>query len=253
MNKKFKIYRHSALGGFLCMLMFMMISPLSLISQEERKINREGSSFFGDKDYNNAELKYKKAFEMNPEKYDLVNNMANSQYRGGKFEESAMTYENFLKMTGDRKEKADAFYNIGNSYLQGADYEKSIEAYRNALRMDPTHDESRYNMSVATKIQEQQQSGQDQQEQQDDGDGEGEGEDKKKNDQKEDEGSQDGDDDKEEENEDQQKKPEPKENEMTREEMERFLESLQQQEKEVQEKVNKEKFEAQQRVVEKEW
>jgi len=253
MNKKLKIGRHSAVVSFLCLLMFMMISPLSLISQEERKVIREGNTFFNDKDFNNAELKYKKAFDMTPENYALVNNMANSQYRGGKFEESAMTYENFLKMTGDRKEKADAFYNIGNSYLQGADYEKSIEAYRNSLRMDPMHDESRYNMSVATKIQEQQQSGEEQQEQQGDGDSEGDGENKDKNDKKEDDGSQDGDKDKEEENEDQQKKAEPKENEMTREEMERFLESLQQQEKEVQEKVNKEKFEAQQRVVEKEW
>ncbi len=48
---------------------------------------------------------------------------------------------------------------MGNSYLQSAEYDKSIEAYKNAIKLNPNHDMSRYNMAVATKIQEQQQGG----------------------------------------------------------------------------------------------
>ena len=237
----------------LILILTLLIISFAVYAQEERKIIREGNESFNNGDFNNAESSYKKAFEMNPENFQMFNNIGASQYRNSMYTESAMTYENLLKMAGNRQDKADAFYNIGNSYLQAADYQKSIEAYQNALRMDPTHDKSRYNMSVATKIQEQQQQEQDQQQEQGDGDGENENDKQDQDGDKDEEQSNDGDENQDEKQEDEKDAPQPKENEMTREEMERFLESLQQQEKDVQEKVNKEKFKTQQRVVEKEW
>ncbi|MDD2635897.1 MAG: tetratricopeptide repeat protein [Bacteroidales bacterium] len=223
-------------------------------AQEERKIIREGNEYYNSTDFDKSALNYKKAYKINPESHKLLNNIGASQYRNGMFTESAMNYENFLKMTGSKKEKADAFYNIGNSYLQAADYQKSIEAYQNSLRMDPNHDMSRYNMAVATKIKEQQQQQKQDQEQ---GDGDGEDnqdqQDKKDGDENKEETQGNEDQQNEEQNQEQQEQPQPKDNEMSREEMERFLESLQQQEKDVQEKVKKEKFKMQQRVVEKDW
>ncbi|NCA80672.1 MAG: tetratricopeptide repeat protein, partial [Sphingobacteriia bacterium] len=208
---------------------------------------------YNEGDYDEAELKYKKAMEMNPQLFELYGNTANAQYRNAKFNDAALNYENVMKMSGNRNEKADAFYNMGNSYLQATEYDKSIEAYKNAIKLNPNHDMSRYNMAVATKIQEQQQSG--------GGGGQGESQqdkdqqnkDKNQNAQK-DKGDK-GEDQNNDQDKDKQEKnqPQPKDNQMSREEMERFLESLQQQEKNVQEKVKNEKFKAQQRVVEKEW
>ncbi|PLX06973.1 MAG: aerotolerance regulator BatC [Marinilabiliales bacterium] len=232
----------------------LLTISLSVFSQEERKVIREGNDYYNEGDYDNAISKFRKAYEMKPEENRLLNNIGASQYRNGMFSESAMTYENLLKMAGTREEQADAFYNIGNSYLQAADYEKSIEAYQNALRLNTNHDLSRYNMAVATKIQEQQQQQQDQQQQQGDCDGEN-NQDKKdqEGDQNQDKSQGNQDQQNEDQEQDKQEQSQPKENEMTREEMERFLESLQQQEKDVQEKVKKEKFKTQQRIVEKEW
>jgi len=233
---------------------FIFVATL-VYSQEERKIIREGNKFYNDKKNDEAELNYNRALKINPDTKELYNNIGASQYRNGKFSDATTNYENFLKFAGTRKEKADAFYNIGNSYLQAADYDKSIQAYKNALKLDPTHDMSRYNMAVATKIKESGGSGQNQQQQQQD----------KQDQQDKDQQNQDNQDDKkdkgdqnqnkDEENKDKKedKKPEPKDNEMSREEMEQFLESLQQKEKDVQEKVKKEKFQTQQRVIEKEW
>lgn len=238
-------------------ILSILLLSLTIIaySQEERKVIREGNKYYNTQDYEKSALNFKKAYKTNPESYNLLNNIGASQYRNGTFKESAMNYENFLKMTGSKKEKAEAFYNIGNSYLQAADYKKSIEAYRNALRMDPEHDMSRYNMAVATKIKEQQQQQQDQDQEEGDGDGDDnqDQQDKKDGDENKDDGQQDQDQQNEDQKEDEQKQPQPKDNEMSREEMERFLESLQQQEKDVQDKVNIEKFKSQQRVVEKDW
>lgn len=234
---------------------FLSYIATSLSAQEERKIIRDANKSYNDKKYDDSELKNKKALEMNPEFNELYGNTAASQYRNGKFNDAATNYETLLKFAGNNKQKSDAFYNIGNSYLQSAEYDKSIQAYRNSLKLNPKHDMSRYNMAVATKIQEQQQGGGENQQQQDKNqqDKNDQNKDKNKNNQ-EDKGDK-GDDQKNDESKDEQKKnqPQPKDNQMTREEMERFLESLQQQEKNVQDKVKKEKFKTQQRVVEKEW
>lgn len=244
------------MNRFLFTLLLFAFS-VAVFAQEERHIIREGNKNYKAGEYDKAESNYKKAMELNPETTKLLNNIGAAQYRNGNFTDAAVSYDNFLKLAGTKKEKADAFYNIGNSYLQAAEYDKSIQAYQNALKMDPTHDLSRYNMAVATKIQEQQQGGGGQNQQQQDKDQQDKNDqnkDKSKNDQK-DKGDN-GDQQKNDKDKADQKKedqPQPKENEMTREEMERFLESLQQKEKDVQEKVNKEKFQAQQRVVEKEW
>lgn len=235
---------------FIVILFLSIVS--TLFSQEERKIIREGNEYYKENDFDNAVSKFQKAYEITPEQNGLLNNIAASQYRNGMFNESALSYENFLKMAGTKKDKADAFYNMGNSYLQAADYKNSIDSYRNALRLDPEHDKSRYNMAVATKIQEQQQ--QQQQQDQEQGDGDNNQDQQEKNDDNNDKNDQ-NQDKQNDQNQDkeQEQKSQPKDNEMSREEMERFLESLQQQEKEVQEKVKKEKFKTQQRIVEKEW
>jgi len=226
---------------------------VSAFAQEERHIIREGNEYYKNKEYDKAELNYKKAMEINPEATTLINNTANAQYRNGLFTDAASSYENYLKLAGSKKEKADAFYNIGNSYLQAAEYDKSIQAYQNALKMDPTHDQSRYNMAVATKIQEQQQGGGGQGQQNQDKDDQNKDKNKDQNKDKGDKGNSDQNKDQDKKDDKKENQPQPKENQMTREEMERFLESLQQEEKNLQEKLNKEKFKAQQRVVEKEW
>ncbi len=242
---------------FVVLILLSIISSLSF-SQEERRIIREGNKSYENKDYDKALSKFAKAYKMKPEQNELLNNIAASQYRNGIFKDAGATYENVLKMSGTRKEKADAFYNIGNSYLQAADYKKSVEAYQNALRLNPNHDLSRYNMAVATKIQQQQQQQQQQQGEDQNQDNQNQDEQNQDNQDKNEDNkdkNQDKQDNKENKNEDKQKNEQQQspQNKMSREEMERFLESLQQQEKDVQEKVNKEKFKAQQRVVEKEW
>ncbi|MDD4150410.1 MAG: tetratricopeptide repeat protein, partial [Bacteroidales bacterium] len=90
---------------------FLSILLLSLTivayTQEERKVIREGNKYYNTKDYDKSALNYKKAYKINPESHNLLNNIGASQYRNGMFTESAVNYENFLKMTGSKKEKAD--------------------------------------------------------------------------------------------------------------------------------------------------
>jgi Ca-activated chloride channel homolog len=237
-------------------LTIVIASAFYTNAQEERSVIREGNKFFEQKEFEKAELNYKRALELNEEESNIWKNLGAAQYLNGNFYNADSSFNKTLEYAKTNKEKANAYYNIGNTRLQAGDYENSIKAYQNALKLDPTHDQSRYNMAVATKIQEQQQGGSGEKQQQDKNqqNKEGQSKDQNNNKDKKEEGQgnqdkeKDGEKDKNEKN-----QPQPKENQMTREEMERFLESLQQKEKDVQKKLEKEKFEKQQRVVEKEW
>jgi tetratricopeptide (TPR) repeat protein len=225
-------------------LIFIILFGLgfNLFSQEERKNIREGNKLYNDEQYEKSELKFKKALELNPSEKKVNNNIGASQYRKNSFNDAASSYENIISSSDNNKEKADAYYNIGNSYLQSGKYDKSIESYRNALRLNPEHDLSRYNMAVATKakLQNQPQSSQDQ-----DQNGDGQQNEEQQQDQQENQQN--------EEKKDERQQREPKDNEMSQEEMERFLESLQEKEKDVIDKVNKDKFKSSRRNIEKEW
>jgi tetratricopeptide (TPR) repeat protein len=245
-----KIVSHS-----LPAILFLMAINITT-AQEERKIIRQGNKNFKEKNFEEALLNYKKASEINPDLMELNNNIGIANYRSDNFNDAASSFDVYLKNITDNKHKAEAFYNLGNSYLQAKDYNKSIQAYKNALRLDPTHDKSRYNMAVATKIQQQQQNQnnqnqnqqQNQQNQQNNQNKDNKDQDKDKN-----KDNNQNENDNKDRDKKQQSAPQQQENTMSREEMERFLESLQQKEKDLQEKLNKEKFKIQKRNIEKDW
>lgn len=221
-------------------LFFVLVLSCNLFSQEERRIIREANKLYKQGEYAEAESKFNKAKEISPETLQLESNIGASKYRQGLFGGALSSFSNILELSDNNKEKADAFYNIGNTLLQAGEYDKSIQAYRSALRLDPEHDRSRYNMAVATKIKEQQQQ---QQQNQDD-----EQDDKEDHDQDQDQSQ--NQDDNQDKQEDQQQQDQ---SEMSREEMERFLQALENQERDLQEKLQKEKFKSEKRQIEKNW
>ncbi len=233
----------------------MLILAINITyAQEERKIIRQGNKNFKEKNFDHALLNYKKATEINPDLLELNNNIGIANYRSDNFNDAASSFDVYLKNITDNKQKAEAFYNLGNSYLQAKEYDKSIQSYKNALRLDPTHDKSRYNMAVATKIQQQQQNQNNQnqnQQQNQQNQQNNQNKDNKKQDKNKDNNQNEN--DNKDRNNKQQSSPQQQDNKMSREEMERFLESLQQKERDLQEKLNKEKFKIQKRNIEKDW
>jgi tetratricopeptide (TPR) repeat protein len=49
-----------------------------LWAQEERKVIREGNKAYNEGNYDEAELKYQKAMETNPQLFELYSNTANA-------------------------------------------------------------------------------------------------------------------------------------------------------------------------------
>jgi len=196
-------------------------------------------------------------------------------YEQEKFEETVKQYEGLVEQSEDPETLASVWHNIGNSYLEAGQYAPSIEAYKNSLRNNPTDNDTKYNLAYAKqKLEEQQQQDKENQdkENQDKENQDKENQDKenqdKENQDKENQDKENQDkENQDQENQDQEKqdqekqdqenqdeeKQQPQPLQISKEDAERMLSAIQQQEKDVKDKVDKKKAAAAKVKTEKDW
>ena len=241
-------------------LLFM--STLTLLAQNERKVIRQGVKAYQDGDFSEAEVQFRKAGDIDHESFEADFNTGAALYGQEKYEETVKQYETMVESGSDPETLAHVWHNIGNSMLEAQQYEPSIEAYKNSLRLNPSDSDTKYNLAYAKmKLQEQQQQNQDQQDQeqnqdqQDQEQNQDQNQDQQDQEQNQDQQDQDQSQDQQdqeqnqEQNQDQQAKPQ----EISKEDAERMLNAIQQQEKDVKEKVDKKKAAAAKVKTEKDW
>jgi len=130
-------------------------------------------------------------------------------------------------MNENNKKKSAGLYNLGNSLLKANKLEESIDAYKGSLRLDPKNPEAKYNLAYAQDLlrqqQQQQQQKQNQQQQQNNKDQNKDQDKEKEQDQNKDQNQQ---------------QQQQKDNQtISKEDAERILNALENDEKNVQEKV----------------
>jgi len=221
--------------------LFLLIGlALPAFSQKENRYIREGNRSFEKGDFSNAEKDYRKALEVNRESDKGQFNLGTAVYKEKNYEESANIFAGLSEKNSGKTEKADVFHNLGNSLLEGQQYEKSIEAYKQALLNNPGDLDSKYNLEYARmKLQQQQQQQQQNKDNKDQ-------KDQQKQDQQQQEQQQNQD------QQDQQKQP-PKLNKISKEDADRMLEAMKNDEKKTMEKVKKEKAKVVMVGIEKDW
>ena len=142
-------------------------------------------------------------------------------------------YDSASKIEKDKMKLAHIYHNMGVLFQAGKDYAKAVDAYKMSLRNNPADHETRYNLALAQKMLKDQQNQQDQDQNQDQNKDQ-----QQKDDQK-----------------DQQQppKPEKQDNQMSKENAEQLLNSVMQDEKDVQDKVKKQQKVIQGGRLEKDW
>lgn len=266
---------------------------LSLLAQTEKETNliADGNELHQEEAYSQAEGEYRKALSLNSINPKAQHNLGNTLYRSKDYDQANQRYFETQKNSLKKEDKHLAFHNMGNGFMQQKDYEKAVEAYKNALRNNPSDEETRYNYALAKELlekqkqeeekqdQDQDQDQQDQQDQKDDqenkeDDSEGdkkekpsddgeegdEKEDKKDQEEKDEKGEDDKKKDdpkkpKEDKKEGDQKQPPPprKPGQISPEQVKSLLEAMNQQEKNVQDKVNAEKVQGVPVKTKKDW
>ena len=255
--------------------LFLVLTSVLSWSQNEVANNLivDGNEAHEQAEYIDAEVLYRKAVSLAPEKSEALHNLGNTNYRIEDYSAASQRFFQTQKNTTSKNDKHAAFHNLGNVYMQQKDYAQAVAAFKNGLRNNPTDEETRYNYALAKELleKEQQQDQQDEQNQDNqDQDQDKEGDQEKKDekgdqedpkdegedkDKKEGEDGESEDDSKEKPEEDKPKNPEkegegdkkkqpppqPKPGQISPEQVKSLLEAMNNQEKGVQEKVNTQK------------
>lgn len=267
------------------LILLMLACALSVSAQQEWKFIREGNGLFNGQDFEKAEVEYRKAIDKKALSFEAGFNLGDALYKQKKYEEALQQFSAMAKEEKDKEKLGELYHNIGNTLLAMEKTEESIEAYKESLRNRPASPETKYNLEYARHKQQQQQDqnkdnqdqNQDNKDKQDQKDQQNKDNQDQNKDQNQDQKDQNQDQNKDQQNKDQQdqnkdrnqdnkdnqdkqdqpqQQPQEQQGKISKEDAARLLEALQNDEKNVQEKVQKQKAQeqkAKKMKIEKDW
>lgn len=128
------------------LLTFLSINGFT---QSERKYIRKGNNAFEKQAYTESEINYRRAAEKSSDSYKAIFNMGDALYKQGKYQEAAEKFTSLANRELPDNKLAKAYHNLGNSLLQSDKIKESIEAYKNALKLNPNDIETKHNLTYA--------------------------------------------------------------------------------------------------------
>ncbi len=240
--------------------------------QAERGLIRDGNSEYEKGNYSEAEVNYKKALEKNGKSVEGVFNLGDAYFKQKKADEAIDQFRIAAETTQNKEIRSKAYHNLGNTYMDQKKYQEAIGAYKNALKNNPKDMETRQNLAYAQMMLKQNPPQQNQDQKKDD---KKDDEDKKdqnqdqqdqnqKNDQKENQQNkeqqqkdqqdqQQKQDQQQQDQNEQQQQTQPREQRLSKEEAERLLEALKNEEKKLQEKLLLQKRKGKKMKSDKDW
>ena len=218
-------------------------------SAQTEKLVREGNKLYDQKKFKEAGSAYQQALLKNPTYVPGMFNLGNTLYQQKQYEASRKVLDAAAKNAKDKNSKSGVNYNIGNTYMSEKKWEDAIASYKKALRANPQDADAKYNLSYAQAMLKK-----DQQDNKDNKDKKDKNKDQNKDnkdnkDKDKDKGDQDkkdqkdkGDQDKDKQDkQDKDQRPQPQPSRLSQQQAEQLLNALQQEEKKLQDKMQKEK------------
>ena len=131
-------------------------APAEARAQAGRAETREGNRLYEEGRFGEAHEKYLEALLEAPDSPVIRFNDGNALYQGEDYESALESFRAAVE-SGDPELAAAAWYNLGNTlYRQGA-LPESLEAFKQALRADPADADAKHNLErVLEQMQEQQ-------------------------------------------------------------------------------------------------
>lgn len=213
-------------------------------SQNPAKHIRKGNKLYDKKQYHESEISYRRAMENNNKWLNhALFNTGNALYKQQKYDEAIKFYEQLLakKENLTSNQQAQIYHNLGNVYVMQQKYSEAAKSYKNSLRLNPNDEDTRYNLAwVLQKLQQQQQQQQENNKNQNQNNN---------NQQKNNEQDQNNNQDKEQ----KQQQQQLQKHQLSKDEMERILRALSQQDRNVQQQLKEKEIKINPYKPEKDW
>jgi len=155
-------------GRFGGALFLLLLFSFPVFAQQENTEIRLGNNHFEQGQFVEAEIAFRRALEINPHSFEAHFNLGNALLRQEKFEEALRHYANAHALLSPENEEgrarlASVYHNLGNAFLMnGRNVQSeeeanqtilnSIEAYKNSLRLNPLDNDTRFNLAFAQHL-----------------------------------------------------------------------------------------------------
>jgi tetratricopeptide (TPR) repeat protein len=136
----------------LIIFLLVMLNVSALFAQNAKSYIRQGNELYHQKKYSEAEIAYRKAAAKKGQTVESSFNLGDALYRQKKFDSAGKNFSAIAASSTHPLLKAGAYHNLGNSLLANKQYAKSIDAYKKALLNNPQDDETRYNLAYAQEM-----------------------------------------------------------------------------------------------------
>lgn len=237
----------------LIILLFLSQSPL-LFAQQGKRYIKKGNELYQQQKYTEAEASYRKSVDKKSQPLEGNFNLGDALYKQKKFPEAMEQFNQIATSAKNNKAvTAQAYHNLGNSFISNKKLEEGIAAYKKSLINNPKDDETRYNLAYAQEMlkkqQQQNKNNKDKNKQNPDKNKDQQNKDQKDKDKK-------GDKDKDKNNDpgkDKKDQEQPKPGELSKEDAQRMLDALNNQEKDTQDKLKNKKFKGEKGRIAKDW
>ena len=224
-----------------------MLVSVNIYAQSENyaKFFNKGNKLF-DNNFKEAEKNYRTAIDDSLSDLRASFNLSNKYYSEGLYEEAISRQIEATMLANNKSEKHSAYHNLGNSLMKKEMCSEAVLAYKNALRNNPVDDETRYNLALAKKCEEEQQNDDDENKDDENKDNQNKDDEDKDDESKDNQGKDNNKTDKPNEKNNQQSKLSPQQ-------IKNLLKAMENAEKKVQAKVNDKKQKGIKVVSEKDW
>jgi Ca-activated chloride channel family protein len=129
----------------------------TIYGQGEKKYIRQGNGEYKNKKFAESEVSYRRAIDKNKVSSDAGFNLGDALYKQNKYEEAGKQFLDNSGTVTDNNKKAASFYNLGNALLKNNKIGESIQSYKNSLKLNPGSNEAKYNLAYAQDMLKQQQ------------------------------------------------------------------------------------------------
>ena len=242
---------------------FFVFSQEKTLDKASNNLTVNGNVEFINEKLNEAESYYRQAISKDSTNIIASYNMANTFYRNGFDDEALNQYKESVDNAKDKNQLHKTLHNLGDVYMKKEDYENAMNSFKKALLNNPSDDETRYNYALAKELLKNQEKNKNEQKKQNKNDDQKNDDENQKNDKTDDKKDQNNEeksekddnknDKKNQKDQNSDKNKQPKPNQISPEQLKNLLKAMDNEEKKVQDKVNKSKVKGTPKKNKKDW
>lgn len=96
-----------------------------------------------------SEAKMRQAQAIAQSNSNISYNFGNLYLKNNELESARLRLIEAIESSEDKSLKHKSYHNLGNAFMEEEQYQMAVDAYKNALRNNPTDEETRYNLAYA--------------------------------------------------------------------------------------------------------